>query len=100
MNPGYTNEPSKSNTLASPQLKFSASEFEPMNENLPFLIAKASASGSSGLAVYILVLIKTKSDSIQISSEEHPTTKKIKIAKMKGILCIFIFLSFFLGPIN
>ena len=52
MNPGYTNEPSKSNTLVSPQLKFSASEFEPMNENLPFLIAKASASGSSGLAVY------------------------------------------------
>ena len=100
MNPGYTNEPSKSNTLASPQLKFSASEFEPMNENLPFLIAKASASGSSGLAVYILVLIKTKSDSIQISSEEHPITKKIKVAKMKGILYIFIFLSFFLRPIN
>ena len=100
MNPGYTNEPSKSNTLVSPQLKFSASEFEPMNENLPFLIAKASASGSSGLAVYILVLIKTKSDSLQISSEEHPTTKKIKIAKMKGILYIIIFLSFFLRPIN
>ena len=57
MNPGYTKEPSKSNTLVSPHLKFCASEFEPMNENLPFLIAKASASGSSGLAVYILVLI-------------------------------------------